>query len=554
MLWFSPTAPFIINFENLTKEFLTRQKRASLQSISDEARNVSERLRMPKDSKATATSLAAPEFLAALERSGILPDAKWREVQARFVDTTVDDDSSCLARQLIEEGTLTEFQARRLLKGKKSLALGRYTLLEHLGQGARGRVFKARHRLMDRVVALKVLVPDSRLDKTSVSRFFREMKIVALLDHPNVVRAIDADVHEGCPYLVMEYLDGDDLAHVFARRGPLPPDEVIEYMAQASRGLAHAHERGVIHRDVKPTNMFLVNSGIVKVLDLGFGELVGMAGQAGNVFDTDEGVVVGTTDFMSPEQVKDKPIDARTDLFSLGCTMYRLLTGAYAFPGTTREERLVKRIRGRHVPITDVVPGLSYRLVEIVDRLLAIRPDDRFSSAAEVADALDALLPAARRSERMLSPKSATTGPGAGAGSVPAAPEAPVDWSLVESALRPTGYGARRDTRLVDQSERQPSSAKRLSSHRKVLEGEGIESGREVHEKYRSELIQMNRAMAELRSTDSNEEAPAAGATLFERIGEKVGDYLAEPGAVLILVAALVVLVILVLAIGVALG
>ena len=217
-----------------------------------------------------------------------------------------------LAQRLVEEGTLTEFQARRLLKGKKSLSFGRYALLDHIGQGARGRVFKARHRLMDRVVALKVLLPDNALSETAVSRFFREMKIVGLLDHPNVVRAIDADVHEGCPYIVMEYLDGDDLEHVFARRGPLPPEEVIEYMAQAARGLAHAHEKGVIHRDVKPTNLFLVNTGVVKVLDLGFGELVGMAGQAGNVFDTDEGIVVGTTDFMSPEQVKDQA-DRRPD-------------------------------------------------------------------------------------------------------------------------------------------------------------------------------------------------------------------------------------------------
>ena len=305
------------------------------------------------------------------------------------------EDSLALAHQLIAEGTLTEFQARRLLRGKKGLAFGRYALLDRIGQGARGRVFKARHRLMDRVVALKVVSPDGALSKTSVARFFREMKIVALLDHPNVVRAIDADVHEGCPYIVMEYLEGDDLECVFARRGPLPPDEVIEYMAQAARGLAHAHEKGVIHRDVKPTNLFLVKTGIVKVLDLGLGELVGISGEAGNVFDTDEGVVVGTTDFMSPEQIQRNPIDARTDLFSLGCTIYRLLTGTYAFPGVTREDRLIKRIRERPVPITDIRPGLPYRLVAIVDRLLAVRPDDRFGSAAEAAEALEALIPGA---------------------------------------------------------------------------------------------------------------------------------------------------------------
>ena len=262
-----------------------------------------------------------------------------------------------------------------------------------------------------------------------------------------MVRAIDADVHEGCPYIVMEYLEGDDLEHVFARRGPLPPDEVIDYMAQAARGLAHAHEKGVIHRDVKPTNVFLVKTGIVKVLDLGFGELVGMAGQAGNVFDTDEGIVVGTTDFMSPEQVKHKPIDARTDLFSLGCTMYRLLTGAYAFPGVTREDRLVKRIRERHVPITDVRPGLSYRLVAIVDRLLAIRPDDRFGSAAEVAEALEALIPPAGRPSAGRARNQGRRGPVPARASLPAEPEAPLDWSMIESALRPTGHGAPRRPR-----------------------------------------------------------------------------------------------------------
>ena len=208
-------------------------------------------------------------------------------------------------------------------------------------------------------------------------------------------------------------------------------------MAQAARGLAHAHEKGVIHRDVKPTNLFLVKTGIVKVLDLGFGELVGMAGQAGNVFDTDEGIVVGTTDFMSPEQVKHKPIDARTDLFSLGCTMYRLLTGTYAFPGVTREDRLVKRIRERHVPITDVRPGVSYRLDAIVDRLLAISPDDRFGSAAEAAEALEALIRPARpirarygREDRDEEARMPASRP------FPRSPKS-LDWSMIESALRP---------------------------------------------------------------------------------------------------------------------
>jgi serine/threonine protein kinase len=302
----------------------------------------------------------------------------------------------------------------------------------------------------------------------------------------------------------MEYLEGDDLERVHARRGPLPPDEVIAYMAQAARGLAHAHEKGVIHRDIKPTNVFLVHTGVVKILDLGFGEMVGMAGQTGNVFDTDEGIIVGTTDFMSPEQVKDKAVDERTDLFSLGCTMYRLLTSQYAFPGVTREDRLIKRIRERHVPITDVRPGLPSSLVAIVDRLLAVRPDDRFGSAFEAADALEAL-------------------------------------------IAPRGQ-SREAPQLVERSQPRAPSSRGLSSHRRTLEEEGIESGRDVHTKYRNELIQMKRAMSDIQTSDAKETSSSAVESWLERIGEKVGDFLSEPSAGQIVIVILLVLLVLVAA------
>jgi eukaryotic-like serine/threonine-protein kinase len=497
---------------------------------------------MAAEPKAGAQCLSAPEFLAGLERSGVLDDARWRGVQERYGDWTAPGAALAMAHELVDEGTLTEFQARRLLRGKKGLDFGRYLLLDDIGRGARGRVYKARHRLMDRVVALKVLLTEA-LTETGVSRFFREMKIVGLLDHPNVVRAIDADVHEGCPYIVMEYLEGSDLEQMWVRRGPLPADEVVAYMAQAARGLAHAHEKGVIHRDIKPTNVFLLNTGTVKILDLGFGELVGQGGQASNVFDTDEGIVVGTTDFMSPEQVKNRPIDARTDLFSLGCTMYRLLTGAYAFPGVTREDRLVKRVKGHHVPITDVRQGLSGRLVAIVDRLLANRPEDRFGSAAAAADALDALLAPAKSSSSTpgvaSAPKHAGMPP-------PLEPEAPVDWSRIVSALRPTGYGAGQSSAPLSRGEPKSPSTKGLASHRRSLEVEGSESGREALKNYRNELIQMNRAMAEERSADSKDDEAVAVPTWLARVGEKLGDFLAEPSAmtivILIIVALLAVL------------
>jgi serine/threonine protein kinase len=503
---------------------------------------------MIEDSKTARRRLSAPEFLAALERSGVLPDAKCKEVLRRLARRAASQDSLVMAHQLIDDGTLTEFQARRLLWGKKRLAFGRYALLDSIGKGGRGRVFKARHRLMDRVVALKVMLPDMKLNDGAVSRFFREMKIVALLENPNVVRAIDADVHEGCPYIVMEYLEGDDLERVLARRGPLPPLDVIGYMAQAARGLVHAHSKAVIHRDIKPTNLFLVKTGIVKILDLGCGELVGMAGQAANVFDTDEGIVVGTTDFMSPEQVRDKPIDARTDLFSLGCTMYRLLTGGYAFPGVTREDRLVKRIREPHFPIAKVRPGLPEGLVAIVDRLLALKPDDRFGSAAEVAEALEVLGRPPGRIDRTptAAPEPTQTQkpnlPGDGLPPLSSEPEVPLDWSLIESSLDAKGHRAREASRLVERSEPRRRSTKDLSSHRQALEEKGGETGREVHAKYRQELIQMKRTMAALDSMDANDGARSALQTWLERIGEKIGDFLAEPSAGQIVICILLVL------------
>jgi serine/threonine-protein kinase len=508
---------------------------------------------MSENTKAVSPRLTAPEFLGALESSGVLPEAKSREIRDRFVHVTNADNSLELAEGLVKQGTLTEFQARRLLKGTKTLTFGRYALIDNVAKGARGRVFKARHRLMDRIVALKVLQPEGEISKNVVARFFREMKIVGLLDHPNVVRAIDADVHEGCPYIVMEYLEGSDLERVLARRWPLKPDDVVRYMAQAARGLAHAHEMGVIHRDIKPTNLFLVKSGIVKVLDLGFGELVGLAAQAGNIFDTDAGIVVGTTDFMSPEQVMDQEIDARTDLFSLGCTMYRLLTAKYAFPGVTPEDRLVKRIKTPHEPIADVRPGLSPDLIAVLDRLLEIRPEDRFPSAALAADALEALIapapveqpPTANSRKQSRSDDDIP---------VPKEPEAPLDWSMIESGLRPRGRRPAEDRQLVAKSELKSPSSKNLATHRTNLEKEGADSGREVQKQYRNEIIQMKRALADLRSSDAAGEDASENATWYERIGEKVGDFLAEPSAGVVLIGVLLLLLIVAIAFGLALS
>lgn len=178
---------------------------------------------MRNDSDATQRSVAATNFLSTLEESGILSESVLQEVRPCLAENPQLADLRALADQLVEQGKLTEFQARRLLVGKgKSLMFGRYLLIDRLGIGAMGRVFKARHRLMDRLVALKVLLPVCSTSKNALPRFFREMKIVGVLDHPNVVRAFDADQHEDSPYIVMEYLEGEDLEKVLRRRNTPP--------------------------------------------------------------------------------------------------------------------------------------------------------------------------------------------------------------------------------------------------------------------------------------------------------------------------------------------
>src|SRR5262249_22560475 len=269
------------------------------------------------------------------------------------------------------------------------LIVGRYVILDRVGAGGRSRVFKAQHRLMGRLVALKVIAPEIATRASSIARFHREMRLIGRLDHPNVIRAFDADQVGDLLYIVMEYVAGRSLDHLLDDRGALPAAEVVDYMAQAARGLAHAHERGIVHRDVKPPNLLLSDEGQIKVLDLGLSALMEVDSAAS--YATAAGMVVGTVHYMSPEQALALNVDFRSDLFSLGCTMYQLLSGRLPFPGETLAECLALRIKGQPTPITDFRPDLSPRLVQLLEKLLARRPEDRFQTASEVAEALQDL-------------------------------------------------------------------------------------------------------------------------------------------------------------------
>ena len=345
---------------------------------------------MAASEKSRSSEAAPHDLLPLLRTSGVLTDRQFADVRAKVLAGDYPNVSRELAERLVKERLLTDYQARRLLAGKSGgMILGKYVILDRIGSGSMGRVYKATHQLMGRVVALKIIAPEIVSNERAVARFYREMKLVGRLDHPNVVRAFDSDSSNNVLYIVMEYVQGRSLAQML-KDGPLPPVDVVGYAAQAALGLSHAHEQGIVHRDIKPSNLLLTDDKQVKVLDLGLGVL--MEADSHATFATADGIAVGTVDYMSPEQACGKEVDGRSDLYSLGCAMYHLITGRHAFPGESPIERLGKRISGRPVPITDLRPDLPPSLVAVMDRLMASKPQDRYQTGQEAADALSGLI------------------------------------------------------------------------------------------------------------------------------------------------------------------
>jgi tRNA A-37 threonylcarbamoyl transferase component Bud32 len=268
--------------------------------------------------------------------------------------------------------------------------LGQYELLERLGAGAMGQVFKARHPLMGRVVAVKVLRPHCLRHPEAAPRFVREIRALARLDHPNIVRAHDAGQAGATLFLVMEYVEGVTLDRLVRERGPLPLAQACDYVRQAALGLQHAFEHGMVHRDVKPANLILTPAGQVKVLDLGLALL--REGPCAAARQTVAGQVLGTLEYMAPEHGADaRGVDIRADVYSLGCTLYDLLAGRPPFsgPGYASIPRLLKAHAEAPVPpIRQYRPDVPDGLVAVLERMLAKDPARRYATPAEVAEAL----------------------------------------------------------------------------------------------------------------------------------------------------------------------
>jgi serine/threonine-protein kinase len=332
-------------------------------------------------------------FLENLRQSGLLSPQELREAVRNLPAT---DTGRATARQLIKQGLITRFQARLLLIGRTSgFQLGQYRILDEIGQGGMGRVFKAVHGTMNRVVALKVLAPNLMKTDRAQQLFQREVRAAGRLMHPNIVTAYDANQVDSRFYLVLEYVDGPNLDQLVRERGPLPVGLACDFIRQAALGLQHAHELGMVHRDIKPANL-LVQRGatpatpcMVKILDFGLARLhapIEPGRGADGTILTKDNTVMGTPDYLSPEQSRNlHKVDIRSDLYSLGCTLYYLLTGRVPFPGGNTLEKLIQHSTEKATPVEQLRPDLPAPVAAIVRRLMAKAPKERYATPAELA-------------------------------------------------------------------------------------------------------------------------------------------------------------------------
>ena len=341
-------------------------------------------------------SISLDEFVRSLTDTGILPLEEVTSMVSSLPEDRKGVDVEKLAKDLIRQQKLTRFQASVIFKRQsRGLRFGDYIVLDKIGSGGIGQVFKAENRRTGALVALKLLRATYTKSERAVARFYREAETASRLKHPNLISVIDAGEKSGLHFLVMELVVGSDLRTVVKEKGPLPVADAINIMIQAALGLECAHQSGIIHRDIKPANLLLQKSGRVVVLDLGLARIDDSVEEEGedNQRLTMPGHFLGTLDYVSPEQTADAhEVTARSDVYSLGCTLYYLLTGSPPYRRDNAALILFAHCQDPIPKLMEEVSAVPERLDSLFRRMMAKKAADRVASMADVVVELKACL------------------------------------------------------------------------------------------------------------------------------------------------------------------
>lgn len=332
------------------------------------------------------------EFMALLRDNRLLQPDQLDELNDEFLKRY--PEVRLLAKYLLQRGWLTVYQVNQIFQGNaQELVLGPYRIMDSIGEGGVSQVFKAWDTRRKCIAALKAIRSEHLDNVEAVGRLKREMRVIGQLSHPNIVKAFDIDSVRARHYFAMEYVEGTDLSKLIKLSGPLPMPQACDYIRQAALGLQHAHEKGLVHRDIKPGNLLVTMGGtMVKILDMGMARLRQSASQPAQESInqlTVEGVMIGTPDYLAPEQSRDPHnVDIRADIYSLGCTLYFLLSGRVPFPGNSVMDKIYKH--QKMDPDWSVVPGLDKEsgVAAVLKKMMAKKPPDRYQTPAEVAEAL----------------------------------------------------------------------------------------------------------------------------------------------------------------------
>ena len=325
------------------------------------------------------------EFLSILAESKLLDATVLEQLRA---DAELSQRPEECAEQLIHKGLLTRFQAKHLLAGKyRGFVMGPYRLLDQIGRGGMGTVYVCEHSSLKRKVAIKMLAADLAENPVAVERFLREARSASALSHPNIVRVHHVGQSTGTHYIVMEYVDGATLEQVVDRKGPFTIAEAAQIAIQVAAGLDHAHAKGFVHRDIKPENLMITKNGQIKILDMGLTKSITNASDnLTGVLNTN--AILGTLDYLSPEQAIQNEVSPRSDIYSLGATLFMLLTGHSPYDGVPANQKLMQHQFGQVPNLLDYRSDAPPEFASLLSKMMAKKPEDRPASMAEVASAL----------------------------------------------------------------------------------------------------------------------------------------------------------------------